>query len=131
MTNAPKMGNQLQRSSREKHPDMRVPYAENPTWAAFKEYEDITKTVSLDLTENDVTSIASKLVGVAGVLGAEAIELRNCILRFGCAYEELRVFVASLVDWMANSFPPGTPIMHLWHVQYLHLINGLGCALWA
>ena len=34
------------------------------------------------------------------------MELRNWLLRFGCASEELRVVVASLADWMANSFPP-------------------------
>ena len=49
---------------------------------------------------------ASKLSGAAGGLGAEAIELRNWILRFGCASEELRVVVARLAYWMANSSPP-------------------------
>ena len=32
--------------------------------------------------------------------------LRNWLLRFGCVSEELRVVVASLADWMANSSPP-------------------------
>ena len=32
--------------------------------------------------------------------------LRNWLLRFGCAYEELRVVVARLADWMDNSSPP-------------------------
>ena len=40
------------------------------------------------------------------MLAAEAIELRNWLLRFGCASEELRVVVASLADWMAISSPP-------------------------
>ena len=34
------------------------------------------------------------------------MELRNWLLRFGCASEELRVIVASLADWMANYSPP-------------------------
>ena len=34
------------------------------------------------------------------------MELRNWILCFGFASEELRVVVASLADWMANSSPP-------------------------
>ena len=34
------------------------------------------------------------------------MELRNWLLCFGCASEEFRVVVASLADWMANSFPP-------------------------
>ena len=33
------------------------------------------------------------------------MELRNWLLRFGCASEELRFVVAILADWMANSFP--------------------------
>ena len=49
--------------------------------------------------------MASKLSSAAGALGAEAIELHNWLLRFGCASEELRVIVASLADWMANSSP--------------------------
>ena len=34
------------------------------------------------------------------------MELRNCLLCFECASEELRVVVASLADWMAISSPP-------------------------
>ena len=90
----------------EKHSDMRVPPVENPTCAAFKDYEDIPETVPLNFTEDDVTWVASKLSGAAGVLEAEAMELRNWLLRFGCAPEELRVAVASLDDRMANSSPP-------------------------
>ena len=48
---------------------------ENPTCAAFEEYEDVPETVTLDFTEYDVTWVASKLSGAAGALGAEAIEL--------------------------------------------------------
>ena len=50
---------------------------EEPTYAAFEEYEDVPKTVPLDFTEDDVTWVASKLSGAAGALGAEAMELRN------------------------------------------------------
>ena len=60
----------------------------------------------LGFTEDDVTWVASKLSGASGALGAEAMELRNWFLRFGCASEELRVVVASLADWMDNSSPP-------------------------
>ena len=34
------------------------------------------------------------------------MELRNWLLCFGCASEELRFIVAILADWMANSSPP-------------------------
>ena len=62
--------------------------------------------VPLNFTEDDVTWVASKLSGAAGALGAEAMELRNWLFRFGCASEELRVLVARLADWMDNSSPP-------------------------
>ena len=41
-------------------------------------------------------------------MGAEAIDMRNWLLCFWCASEELRVVVARLADWMANP-PPPTP----------------------
>ena len=88
------------------HPDMRVTPVENPTCAAFEEYEDVPETVPLNFTEGDVTWVASKLSGAAGALGAEAMGIRNWLLCFGCASEEFRVVVASLADWMANSSPP-------------------------
>ena len=64
----------------------------------FEEYEDVPETVPLDFTEDGITWVASKLSDGAGVLGAEAMELRNWLLSFGCASEELRVVVASLTD---------------------------------
>ena len=86
---------------------------EKPKCAAFKEYGEVPKTVSLDFTEDDVTWVALKLSGAQGVLGAEAIELRNWLLRFRCVLEELRVFVSRLADWVANSSPP--PLGRLLH----------------
>ena len=53
-----------------------------------------------------MTWVASTLSGAADVLGAEAIELRNWLLCFGCASEKLRVVVSRLAYWMANSSPP-------------------------
>ena len=69
----------------EKHPDMHVPPVENPMCAAFEEYEEVLETIPLDFTEDDVTWVVSKLSGAADALGAEAIELRNWLLRFRCA----------------------------------------------
>ena len=72
------------------------PPVENPTCAAFKTYGEVPETVPLNFTENDVTWVASKLSSAAGTLGAEAMELRNWLLCFGCASEELRVVVDRL-----------------------------------
>ena len=79
---------------------------ENPACTAFEEYEDIPETVPLYFTEDDVTCVASKLSGAAGALGAEAMELHNWLLCFGCESKELRVVVARLAYWMSNSSPP-------------------------
>ena len=77
-----------------------------PRGAAFKKYGEVPKTVPLDFTEDDVIWVASKISGAAGALGVEAIELRNWLLCFGCASEELMSVVSILADWMANSSPP-------------------------
>ena len=50
--------------------------------------------------------VASKLSGGTGALVAEAIKLRNWLLRFRCASEELRFIISILADWMANSSSP-------------------------
>ena len=97
---------------REKHPDMRVHPVVKPACAVFEEYGEVPKTVPLDFTEDNVMWFALKLSGAAGALGAEAIELCNCLPPFGCASEELRVIIASLDDWMANPYPPGPLIAH-------------------
>ena len=93
-----KTGRPVAEVLQEKHLEMRVPPVENPTCAALEEYEAVRKTVPLDLTEDDVTWVASKTSGAAGALGADAIELRNWILCFGCKSEELRVIATSLTD---------------------------------
>ena len=107
-----KTGRPVTEVLREKHPDMRVPPVENPACAAFEEYGDVPETVPLDFTEDDVTWVASKLYGPEGALGAEAMELHNWLLCFGCASKEFRVVVAFLAEWMANSPPPGPLIVH-------------------
>ena len=56
----------------------------------------------LDSLQKDVTWVASKLSGAAWSLGAESTETRNWLLCFGWAFEEFRVVVANLADWMAN-----------------------------
>ena len=58
-----------------------------------------------DLSDDNITRVASKISGAAGSLGAEVIEMRNWLLCFGCAPEDFIVVVADLSDWMYN-FPP-------------------------
>ena len=75
---------------------MHVPLVENPAYVAFEEYGDVTETVPLNFTEDDVMWVVSKLSGTAGALGAEAVELINWLLCFVCLSEELRVVVARM-----------------------------------
>ena len=77
----------LQRSSRRSIRTCVSPPMENPACAAFEEYEEVPETVLLDFTEYDFMWVSSKLSGVTGALGAEAVELINWLLRFGCASE--------------------------------------------
>ena len=57
----------------------------------------------LDLLEEDVTWVESKLSDADGALGAEESGLGNWLLHFGCASEEFRVVFADMDNWMANS----------------------------
>ena len=79
---------------------MQVLPVKNPTCATFEEYEEVPET--LDFTEDDVTWVASKLSRAAGELLAEAIELCNWILCFGCLSKDLRVVFTRLAGWMDN-----------------------------
>ena len=54
-----------------------------------------------------MTWVTSNFSSAAGMLGAEAIDMRNWLLYFGCASEELRVVVSILDYLMANSPPLG------------------------
>ena len=101
-----KTGQPVAEFLQEKHPYMPVPPMDNLMCAVFEKYEELSELVSIDLPEDDVTWVTSRISGAAGALGAEAIELQNWLLRFGCASEELRVVVSSLYYWMAKSSPP-------------------------
>ena len=61
--------------------------------------------MTLDFSEDNVIWVASKLSGAAGALGEGAIELKNWILRFGCASKKMRFAVAGIADWLEKSYP--------------------------
>ena len=90
----------------ENHLDTQVTSIENPTSTAFEEYKDVPETAPLEFMEDDTTWVSLKLSGATGPLEAEAVELRNCLICFGCASEELRADVADLDDWTTNPPPP-------------------------
>ena len=74
--------------------------------AQAKKYGEVSETLPINFTEDDVTWVASKISCASYALGEEAIELYNWLLCFGCVSEELRIVVSILDDCMANSSPP-------------------------
>ena len=93
-----KTGRQVAEVLWEKDPGMRVPPVESPACAAFEEYKEVPEMVPLDFLEDDVTWLASKLSSAAGAMVAEAIDMRNWLLCFGCYSDELRAVVSRLAD---------------------------------
>ena len=49
--------------------------------------------------------VASRLSGATRVIRVEAIKVRNWLLKFGCASEELISVLAYMSDWL-NPPPP-------------------------
>ena len=72
-----------------KHPPLRVPDLADPSVKCFEHYEHLPEVVPSDFTESDVAWVAAKLQGSAGAGGAESVEMRNWLLRFGLGSEEL------------------------------------------
>ena len=62
------------------------------------------ETAPLDFTEDDITWVTSNLSVTANTLGLEAIDIRNWLVFFGCALEELSIVFIRLADWMANLY---------------------------
>ena len=60
----------------------------------------------LDFSEEVITWVALELSGSSGALGAEALKLKNWLLRFGCVSEELWVEVSGLVGFLGKYPPP-------------------------
>ena len=88
---------------------MCVPPMENPTCMDFKEYKELPETVPLDLLEDDVKWVASKLSDDAGALEAKAIEMRNWLLCFRFPSEGSESSLPIWTTGWINTPPPGLP----------------------
>ena len=44
-----------------------------------------------------------KLLGAIGALGEEATELNHCLLRLGCALEDMQIVVSDITNWLSNA----------------------------
>ena len=79
---------------------MRIPQVRDPRCSSFERYKEVPETVPLELLEEDVTWVSLKLSCAVGALGEEALELKNWLIWLVCAYMEIWVEVAGLVDWL-------------------------------
>ena len=68
---------------------MKVPQVGGTRCSTFERHEKVPETVPLNLLEEDVTWVVSKLSGAAGTLGVKALELKNWLIRFSCASKVL------------------------------------------
>ena len=89
-----------------KHPDLREPPSVGTETGAFEPYGSVPTSIPVDITAQDVESVASRLSGAAGPGGTDAVDLRNWLLRFGKESEALREEMALWASWLANGQPP-------------------------
>ena len=96
-----KTGKPVSEVLKSKHTDVIIPESIDLT-----EFDEIPELVNLDINEDTVLSITSKLTRSAGSGGVYSLTLRHWLLRFGKQSRELRETLASLMRWLANESPP-------------------------
>ena len=89
-----------------KHPNLREPSSVGNEAGVFEPYGSVPTSIPVDITAQDVESVASRLSGADGPGGTDAVDLRNWLLRFGKESEALREEVALWASWLANGQPP-------------------------
>ena len=62
--------------------------------------------MSLDIPEEDVQWVATRLTGAAGQSGTEAPAFHIWMLRFGTSLASLREDMAAWANWLDNKSPP-------------------------
>ena len=91
----------------EKHPPMREPNLDARTSTGiFEHYDECPEAIDLDITQDTVEKVASRLHGSAGPSGTDAVALRDWLLRFGEDSKILREELAAIARWLANHHPP-------------------------
>ena len=84
---------------RDKHPPMRE-HGES----AKHTYDITPSLIDLDITEDTVESVASKISGSAGLSGMDSVQLKHLLLQHGGASKKLRQVVAKFARWFANTY---------------------------
>ena len=86
-----------------KHPDARDVSVEN-----LLIFESCLDLIEVEVTDENVEQAAKKLSGLAGPSGIDSISMSYWLLKFGGASARLRKSIASMVEWLANGYPPWT-----------------------
>ena len=86
---------------KKKHPLMGTP---GPN--ALKHYDTLPSFIDLDITEDTVEQVASKLNGGGGLSGIDGFSARCLLLQHGKSSQQLRKAVARFASWLSNGFPP-------------------------
>jgi hypothetical protein len=101
-----KLGDTVEEVLLSKHPAARV-----PDTAKMPNFSEVPDLVDLDITNETVEKVASRLSGSAGVGGSDSHAVSHWLLRFGTASRCLRLAFAKFAEWMSNESPPWGPIM--------------------
>ena len=117
------------RETKQKHPDLREPPSVGIATGAFEPYGAVPTPIPVDITADDVESVATRLSGAAGPGGTDAVDLRNWLLRFGKESEALRVEMALWAAWLANGTPPWAAIRTLMAARLVALAKEPGVRL--
>ena len=62
--------------------------------------------VTIDISEEKFMWVVPNLSGASRSLGAEAIDLINWYIPFGCTSEDFKVVVSNMATWVTKSSPP-------------------------
>ena len=89
-----------------KHHGMMVPDLLDEDIAAFEAFTKLLETVPVDCDTEIVEEVPDKLMGGVGPSSADAIALKNWLLRHWRASQVLREDMAACVEWLYNESPP-------------------------
>ena len=83
-----------------KHPSSKTP---NPSHFPF--FEETPEFVDIDITEDTVEKVSSKLSGAGGLGGTHSLTLKHWLLNFGQESRRLRQVIADFMKWLSNNSP--------------------------
>jgi hypothetical protein len=111
-----KMGRPVLDILQEKHPKMRNQDLDGEHRSCFEPYARVSQPLPVDITGEEVETVAARLSGAAGPGGTDAVDLRNWLLRFGLESEGLRTCLAQLRHWRVAILHSGvTPLWSTTH----------------